>query len=176
MDRTPNTLMKRLAVLEDRHAAGFTLVEVILALVLVGIVAVMTGLLMQQGVLTYLAQENEANLAGQGRLGIERIAREVRSIRSNTASDLPTMTAGTLSFVDLGGNAITYSASGGTATRNGVVLTSATTSTLGFSYFKQDGTTATSAAQVWVIQVDLVLTLSTESQTYRIRVHPRSFT
>jgi len=160
----------------NRGTAGFTLVEVVLTLVLVGIIAVIAGLLMQQGVVTYLAQENETNLAGQGRLGIERIAREVRSIRSNTAADLPTMTATMLNFVDLGGNAVTYTASGGTVTRNGVVLTSATTSTLGFSYLKRDGTTATSATQVWVIQVDLVLTLNNESQTYRIRVHPRNFT
>jgi hypothetical protein len=47
---------------------------------------------------------------------------------------------------------------------------------LGFSYFQQSGTPAVTAAQVWVIQVDLTLTMGGETQAFRIRMHPRSFT
>lgn len=147
----------------------------VLTLILVGIIAMITGIMMQQGVMAYLAQNSEANIANQGRLGIERMAREIRTIRSRTAVDIPTMTAATLSFVDLGGNTIAYTSGGGNVTRNGTVLVSATTVTLAFSYFQQSGATAATAAQVWVIQLDLTITQGGQTQAFRMRVHPRNF-
>lgn len=156
-----------------RQAAGFTLIEMVLTLILVGIIAAITGIMMQQGVKAYLAQGNEAQIANQGRLAIERMAREVRTIRRT--GDITAMTAATLSFVDLGGNPIAYTSGGGNVTRNGTVLASATTAALAFSYFKQDGTVAAAAAEVWAIQIDLTITQGGQTQAFRTRVHPRSF-
>lgn len=156
--------------------SGFTLIEMVITLILVGIIAAITGIMMQQGVMAYLAQTNEANVANQGRLGIERMAREIRTIRSRTGADVPAMNPGNLSFIDMGGNAIAYASGGGNITRNGTVLATATTATLGFLYFQQNGAGAASAAQLWVIQVDLTLTSGGQTQAFRIRVHPRSFT
>jgi prepilin-type N-terminal cleavage/methylation domain-containing protein len=156
--------------------SGFTLIEMVITLILVGIIAAITGIMMQQGIMAYLAQTNEANIADQGRLGIERMAREIRTIRSRTAADIPTMTAATLSFVDIGGNAIAYTSGGGNITRNGTLLATGNAAALGFSYFQQNGAPAVAAAQVWVIQVDLSLTTGGQTQAFRIRVHPRSFT
>ena len=158
-----------------RRDAGFTLIELIITIVLVGIIAGIGALVVLQGVNAFLAEDIRADLTTDGRLAIERMAREIRTIRSRTAADIPTKVAGTLSFVDLDGNPITYTSGGGSVTRNGTTLASATTAALGFLYFQQDGTPAGSAAQVWVIQVDLTLTTGGESQAFRIRAHPRNF-
>lgn len=158
-----------------RRDAGFTLIELIITIVLVGIIAGIGALLVLQGVNAFLAEDIRADLTTDGRLAIERMAREIRTIRTRTAADIPTMAGPTLSFVDLDGNAIAYTSGGGTVTRNGTPLASATTAALGFLYFQQDGTPAGSADQIWVIQVDLTLTTGGESQAFRIRAHPRNF-
>jgi prepilin-type N-terminal cleavage/methylation domain-containing protein len=156
--------------------SGVTLIELVITIVIVGIIAATTALLLITGVGEYVAQDARANITSQGRLSIERMAREIRLVRSRTAADIPTMTAGTFSFVDLSGNAVTYTSAAGSVTRNGVALASAGAATLAFSYFQQSGAVAASAAQVWTIQVALTFTTGSETQSFRVRVHPRNFT
>lgn len=157
---------------------GFTLIELVLTIILVGIIAGMASVFLRQGLNAFVAEDARADITNQGRLAMERMAREMRMIRSRTAADLPgCCNAGTLSFVDLNGSAIAYTtAAGNTITRNGTALAAGDTIVLNFSYFQQDGSTpATLATQVWSIQVDLTVTKNSESQAYRVRVHPRNF-
>jgi type II secretory pathway pseudopilin PulG len=153
-----------------------TLIELVITIVIVGIIAATTALLLLTGVTEYVAQDARSSITSQGRLGIERMARDIRLIRSRTAADIPTMTAAALSFVDISGNAVAYASGAGSVTRNGVVLASSSSATLTFSYLQQNGTPAGSAAQVWVIQVGLTFAAGTESQSFRVSVHPRNFT
>ncbi|MFZ5861702.1 MAG: prepilin-type N-terminal cleavage/methylation domain-containing protein [Nitrospirota bacterium] len=159
-----------------RGQSGVTLIELVITIVIVGIIAATTSLLLLTGVQEYVAQDARATLTTQGRLSLERMAREIRLIRSRTATDIPTMTATTLSFVDISGNAVTYTAGGGSVTRNGAMLASSGSAVLTFSYVQQDGTPAATAAQVWVIQMDLTFATGNETQSFRVRVHPRNFT
>jgi prepilin-type N-terminal cleavage/methylation domain-containing protein len=161
-----------------RQQAGFTLVELVLTIVLVGIISGVGAIVLRQGVSAFISEDARANVTNDGRLAIERMAREIRTIRSRTAGDLSTMTAATLTFVDIDGNpAITYTSGGGNITRNGTVLASGDSASLAFSYFQQDGVTvAAAAAQVWTIEINLTLTKGSESQPFRVRVHPRNFT
>ncbi|HET8761551.1 MAG TPA: hypothetical protein VFN94_10800, partial [Nitrospiria bacterium] len=85
-------------------------------------------------------------------------------------------TATTLSFVDISGNAVTYTSGGGSVTRNGAMLASSGSTTLTFSYLQQNGTVAAAAAQVWVIQMAFTFGVGSETQSFRVRVHPRNFT
>lgn len=161
-----------------RGEAGFTLVELVLVIVLLGIVSAVAAVPLMEGARIFTSGEVRADLNNQGRLAVERMAREIRMARSRTAADLPgCCNAGTLSFVDLNGSAIAYTtAAGNTITRNGTALAAGDTVVLNFSYFQQDGSTpATLATQVWSIQIDLTVTKSGESQAYRVRVHPRNF-
>lgn len=159
-----------------RRQTGFTLIELVITIVLVGIIASIGSLLIMQGTKEYIAQDVRAGLATQGRLGIERMAREVRTIRSRTLADIPVWGAGTLQFTDLTGTSVTYTVGAGTLTRNGTALAS-DVSALAMSYFQSDGVTAaTAATNIWIIQITLTVTRSGESQTLRLRVHPRSFT
>jgi type II secretory pathway pseudopilin PulG len=155
---------------------GSTLVELIITIIVVGIIAGIISVLMLQGVRAFTAQDTKASITTQGRFAVERMARDIRTIRSRTAADIPILTAATLSFVDTAGNAIVYTSGGGTVTRNGTALASPNATALSFSYFQQNGAVAASAAQVWVIQIDLTFAGTDESQDFRVRVHPRNFT
>lgn len=156
---------------------GFTLIELVLTIVLIGIVSGMGATLLHQGVNAFISEDARANLTDEGRLATERMVREIRMGRGRTAADLPgCCSAATLNFYDIGGNQIIYTRAGATITRNGIVLASADAATLTFSYYQQDGATAAaSAAQVWTIQIDLSLTRGVETQAFRVRVHPRNF-
>jgi prepilin-type N-terminal cleavage/methylation domain-containing protein len=155
---------------------GSTLIELLITIIVVGIIAGIIGAVMLQGVRAFMAQDTKASITSQGRLAIERMARDIRLIRSRTAADIPVMTATTLSFVDTSGNAVVYTSGAGSVTRNGVALASPNATGLTFTYLKQDGTPALAATDVWVIQVDLTFAGTNESQDFRVRVHPRNFT
>ncbi len=159
-----------------RGQEGVTLIELVITIVLVGIIASVGALLLQQGVRAYINEDARADLTNQGRVAIERMAREIREIRSRTSLDIPGCCSATaLSFYDVAGDRIDYDVSGSTLRRNLTPLASSDAVALGFVYFKSDGTPAAAAAEVWVIQVDLTVTRNGESQPFRIRVHPRSF-
>jgi len=137
----------------------------------------MASVFLRQGLNAFVAEDARADIANQGRLAVERMAREIRMIRSRTAADLPgCCNATTLSFVDLTGATITYTQAGNTVTRNGTALAAGDAVALTFSYLQQDGTTAAAlATQVWSIHIDLSVTKSGETQVYSMRVHPRNF-
>ncbi|HET8760374.1 MAG TPA: prepilin-type N-terminal cleavage/methylation domain-containing protein, partial [Nitrospiria bacterium] len=75
--------------------SGVTLIELVITIVIVGIIAATTSLLLLTGVREYSAQDARVTITTQGRLSLERMAREIRLIRSRTAADIPTMTATT---------------------------------------------------------------------------------
>lgn len=165
------------ASLIARSETGFTLVELVLVILLLGIISAVAAIPIMEGARAYTSAEVRTDLTSQGRLAIERMAREVRTIRSRTAVDLPGCCSGTtLSFIDMAGNTITYSSDGVNILRNGFPLASAAAVSLNFLYYQQDGATpATLATEVWAIQIDMAATRSGETHAFRIRTHPRNF-
>jgi len=158
-----------------KQEAGYTLIELVLTIVLVGIIAAIVGTLLLQGTQALVAEDVRSNITSEARLAIERMIREIRTIRSPTDADIPSWTVSDLSFVDLDGAAIAYAVGGGTLTRNGVPL-SADVSNLSFSYFQRDGITpATDASEIWTIEFAFALARNGESQAFRARVYPRNF-
>jgi Tfp pilus assembly protein PilW len=145
----------------------------ILAMILAGIIAGVIGLVGLQGTRSFVSADARSDLTNQGRLAIERMAREIRTVRSR--ADVTVMTPAALSFVDTNGTAIAFASGGGVVTRNGVPLAAAPTATLTFTYFQPNGAVAASSATLWSIQVDLTFTKGQEQQAFRVRAHPRNF-
>lgn len=167
-----------------REEAGFTLIELSIVIVLIGIIAGVGAMLILQGVNAYISQDVRADLTSQGRLAIERMAREIRTIRQ--ASEMGTAVIGTISgnptssliFADLTGTSITYSLSGTTLNRTvgaGVFALAEGVAALEFRHYDTTGALTTTPASVWQVQIDLALTKKGESQSFKIRVHPRNF-
>jgi prepilin-type N-terminal cleavage/methylation domain-containing protein len=161
-------------------ARGFTLIELIMTLVIAGVLGAMGASLMSSGFRTYFAGRELAQDAAEGTLAVERMTRDLRTVRSATAADLSTMGGAAITFVDVDGNSVGYAIAGGSLTRseNGGAAQplASNVSSLAFTYLQNDGQTAAgSAAQVWYISVAFTVASQSASMTFRGTVKPVSF-
>src|SRR5512147_1380822 len=99
------------------HSNGFTLVEVVITIVVVAIIASFASSIILQGVKAYSAEQSRSDAHYQARLAVERMAREVRLVRSRTVADIPTMTPTDLLFCAVTGNAVEFQLVGTTLNR-----------------------------------------------------------
>lgn len=159
-----------------RSERGFTLVEVVLVVVLLSLFGALFGLGFVASTRATLAVDTRKEALQNARVALDRMAREVRMIRSATAADITTTipTASDLQFTDTYGNAIQFQLTGGNILRNADILAGNVTA-LTFSYLKNDGTAAASEAEIWRIVMDLTVTVGTESVQLRTEVHPANF-
>jgi len=180
------------------RSAGFTLVELIVTVVIVGIVFVLGALMLGRSYQTYDVEQKATDVDWQGRVALERMVRELRQIRSAADLTLPASSTAPVFFNDAQGRAICfcYESSTGTVQRGtsiapncgagGVAPTAScgTGSTqpladyvvaggLNFYFYDGAGAAAASAAQVQVIALTLAVTEGPVSETYRASVQPR---
>jgi len=121
----------------------------------------------------------------QGRLALERMTRELRTVRTPTPADLNIGAAGQITFTDFAGNTIVYRQTGNTIERSQnagafqpLADNVSTTSPLSFSYLRSDGVTPESggvSANVYYLTVSFTVSSANASATYRGAVKPTSF-
>ncbi len=171
------------------NSNGFTLIEIVITIVIVSIISGIGAMIVMQGARSYSAEDTRSDVDYQARLSVERIAREARLIRNNTAADILTMTSTDLVFCDVTGRAVEFQVSGTTVSRResaacsplawggwNILASSIDTANSSFSYFQQDGTTAAvSADQVWFVMIKIKATQGSESVAVQTRVHPMNF-
>lgn len=153
------------------RTGGFTLVEMITAIVLVGLLATIGAEMLGVGFTAYFTGRDLTEADAQGRTAMERLTRELRLIRAR--GDLAGLTPASISFTDSAGNAIAYALAGTDLTRNGQVLAEGV-SAFNLSYFDSALAVATPAT-VYYVTVDLNITHRGTNQNYRATVHPRGF-
>lgn len=155
------------------NSKGFTLIEIIVTIVIVGIIGGIAALIITQGVRAYSDQAVRSDVHYQARLAMERMAREIRTVRSR--ADVTAMLTNDLQFVDISGNTVRFNLAGTDIQRSGAVLAS-NISALAFTYYENDGTTAAAtSATLWQIVISVTATRGAESVQMRTRVHPRNF-
>ena len=165
---------------------GFTLIEVVITIVIVGIIAGIAAMIILQGVRAYSAEQSRSDVHYQARLAVERMAREVRLVRSRTVADIPTMTPTDLLFCDVTGKAVEFQLVGTALNRResatcspsawggwNALATGVTPLTV--SYFQRDGVTAATATTLWFVVIDMTDVQGSETLRLRTRVHPRNF-
>src|SRR5688572_28061340 len=133
-----------------RRARGWSLVELTLVIVILGILGIFIGPLLLSAVTAYdKTQTSVATLAKQ-RYAMERIVREIRDIRRTPADtatfDISSLASATaLTFFKADGTHVALALSGSTVTLGytGVATSTLTDQVAGFSlvYYLQDGTT-----------------------------------
>ena len=124
-----------------KGTGGFTLIEIVIVCVLIGIIAAVIIPPLHQGAQSFTASETRGDLTSQARQASTRIVRELRNIQKepNNTPNITTAAASSITFVDVLDNTITFSLSASTLQRNSNPLV-AQVSSLQFRYF--NGTNA----------------------------------
>lgn len=166
----------------SRRASGFTLIEMVVTMVILGIIASIGVSMMGGSYRAYVDSRNLTETDWQGRLAVERMTRELRAVGS--PATLVIAPAFEITFTDTGGTVIRYclatingcpGATAGDLMRNNQPLASGV-SGLQFTYLQNDGITlAIDPANVSYITVRFTVTQGSATPTYQATVHPRSF-
>ena len=170
--------------MEIHRQQGFTLLEMVIALVVLGLLGAAAGYGLVGGALAFSGTSDAVQTLGKLRHASERMAREIREIRRNpvtpAAYDITTMNATTLAFTKTDGTSVTlagtpplvtlaYSTPAGTHTLTDEV------SSLAFTYLQGDGATAaTGNGDVGFVELELILSRSGNSYPQRVRVALRN--
>lgn len=137
---------------------GFTLIEMIIVIVILSIIAGVAARVMGAAFNSYYDNQRIVNANEQGRLAIERMIRDIHAI--NSTSSITTANASTFTFVDVNGNAVTYSLSGTQLQRNGITLADGVNS-VAFGYYDGAGAVAATTDVIRYVNVTLNITNST---------------
>ncbi len=165
---------------------GFSLVEVIVVIVVVGIIFSAGAMIMRHGFSAYFGGENITTQDWQSRLAFERMTRDLRDGYRNT--DLATSGATgdmaiNLSIYDSASATIsnvTYARSGNNILqRNGVPLADNVT-LLDFALLRSDGTVTLVTSEAFYIQASLTVSTVGGAKgdynlTFRGTINPRNF-
>lgn len=152
-------------------ANGFTLIEAVVSIVLIGVLAMAVIPVIDSGVRTYATTTNSLNALSKLRYATERMAREIREVRRNPLSptnfEISTLGANNLVFTKTDGNQVTISS--GTPNVNLAYQTPSATGVLtdllnantdlSFQYYLANKTTPTvSLSQLAYVRISLTLT------------------
>jgi prepilin-type N-terminal cleavage/methylation domain-containing protein len=162
-----------------QESKGFTLIEIIIAIVIIAIVAGIAAKIVLQGMRAFSDEDQRSNLHYQTKLAVERIAREARVIRSCADIVGPIINpSNTLSFTDVLGNPMVFTVAGTNLNRNGNHLANGIQSPTPFRYLDQSGNptvTCVAPNNIWFIEIDVTDTQGSETLQMRTRVHPMNF-
>lgn len=154
--------------------SGFSLVELIVVIVLVGILAALGAQMLGRTVESFVFGRDVVKGDWQARVALERLTRDLRMLRA--ATNLTIIPATAITFSDTDGNNVSYSLSGTQLMRNTQVLAD-DVSNLQFTYLRSDGNTVetTNPLLVYYITVSFDVTRATATTSLRATVHPRDF-
>lgn len=156
-----------------RRGAGFSLVEMIVVIVLLGILAALGSQMLGKTVESFAFSRDVTRGDWQARVALERLTRDLRMVRA--PANLTIVPATAITFSDTDGNNVIYSLSGSSLMRNTQPLADGI-GNLAFTYLRSDGNTAAvGAAEVYYITVSFDVTRGTATTGLRATVHPRNF-
>ena len=171
-----------------RGEHGWTLIELVMVIVILGLLAAMGAGLLSSLFQSYFAARDITSSDGQARAAFERMTRELRQARSATAADLDVASGTQVRFIDADGNGVCFYRDAATnrLMRSGDGPSTACGATSpqplsdfvsGLSFFYYTNTLALTATPASVSYVTVVVSVQENnvSDTLRVTIHPRSF-
>ena len=151
---------------------GFTLIELIMVILLMGLISVFIGRFLIQAYQTFLTSNDIAEVEWQGFTGLERFINDVHTLRS--PNDITGITLGAITFIDKNGNTVTYTRTGGTTNflvRNsslisGNILLASNIPSLSLSYLDQNGNFTSGTVLIRYIPITLTVVRGNISTTF----------
>ena len=171
----------------ERRDLGFTMIEMVVTMIVAAILFGLGATVISGGFRSYFLGREIMQNDWQGRLALERMTRELRTVRTATNGDLNINTGGQITFVDFAGNTIVYRQTGNIIERSQaagafqpLADNVSTTSPLSFSYLQSDGVTDEPvlggfSINVSYITVSFTVSSTNASATYRGTIKPTSF-
>lgn len=175
-----------------RRAEGWSLAELILVIVILGILGAFVGPILLNAMRAYDMTQASTSTSAKLRYATERIAREIRDMRRLPADpalfEISAMTASTLTFVKADGKQVTIARDGATtvgvryvdATMNALAALTDQVSGFGLAYYEQDatpvdGSTLTlMAASLAFVEFSLTLSDGASNYVSRLRLDLRN--
>jgi prepilin-type N-terminal cleavage/methylation domain-containing protein len=164
------------------RAAGFSLIELVVAMVVIGALLAVAAPVFSTALQAYVESNDRLGTIGKARYATERIARELREVSfSGGAYAFTSMTPTSVRFTNVGGNTVTVTAAPPVATLGYTAPNVTATLTdevqaLGFSYYDRAGALmgVPNPATVGYVEVVLTLSKSGVTHTQRTRVALRN--
>lgn len=169
---------------------GFTLIEMLMAIVLMGIVAAVAAMTIYQGARAFHQSGTRSDLTEEARLAIDRISKELMFARCTQAgaacapqaADMTVMLANDMRFVNIenAGRGFRVNAKS-LMMRSGVLDADPEDSLAGnvialsFNYLDRNGAVAAAVSDVWLIGVNITFSNSGETLDFTVKIHPRTF-
>lgn len=126
-----------------KNKKGFTLIEVIMAIVLASVLALLVGPLLGVAIQSYLFHSDRVGLQESSDLAHARMSREIRRVKNDQS--FVTATSDTLTFVNNDNQQIRYRLNGNSITRTQdaqaetVLVDNIQTNGLTFTYYDENG-------------------------------------
>lgn len=136
---------------------GFTLIETIVVIVLVGIISYVLAFYIRESFSAWMFISGQKSIAMSSRKVIYRMVRELKRIDKNTS--ITTFTSKEVTFLDIDNNTVTFSQEGTALLRNGNILLENLQDPCGlnFIYLEKNGATATINSNIRVICIWLTV-------------------
>jgi prepilin-type N-terminal cleavage/methylation domain-containing protein len=154
-----------------RCGRGYTLVEMVVSITILGIIGLVCSGVILESMRVYSRTVPALDAGYKTDLALRTMKREIRDLQNTTS--ITSFGATAFSFKDSANNIIAYALSNGNLTRNGDLLAAGVTS-LTFRYWQSDGNTASTAAKVHLIEVDLTVQNGDQSSRARTQIFPRN--
>lgn len=141
---------------------GFTLIESILAILVISAIALSMSYIIMVGMRSYAMISDRRTALQNARLGVNMMANEIETI-ANPATDISSVSSTSMTFTNAQSQSVTYSISGGNLMRNSDVLAANVTGTTAFSYFNAAG--GSTSTPSLVARVHIIVQVNTPGST-----------
>jgi MSHA biogenesis protein MshO len=161
-----------------RRVEGFSLLELIMVIVILGILAAFVGPVLFNAIRAYDQAQKGVQTQAKMRYAVERLSRELREIRRQTTDaallDITSMTATSLAFFKTDSTPVVIAVAGNQVNLAYSTVSAMLTDQLGsfsLEYFQPDGVTAAAtASSLSFVQISMTLSEGTNLFSARARV------